>query len=124
MLRRRGYGAAKLEREVFPCWVYGFDDGDLLGTSPMLQLFLASDGVQNILEMLVVDQAVDVVESGVGSWPGFSVDREPPGKTVGDSDVEVAGAAGEDVDPEVVFASHREKGNSVGAKTEADSLRE
>jgi hypothetical protein len=52
------------------------------------------------------------------------VDREPPGKTVGDSDVEVAGAAGEDVDPEVVFASHREKGNSVGAKTEADSLRE
>jgi len=62
--------------------------------------------------MLKVDQAVNVVASRVRSGVGFPVDGEASDQGVGDADVEVAGTAGEDIDPEIVFAFHREKGNS------------
>ena len=43
---------------------------------------------------------------------------------IGESDVKVVGAAGEDIDPEIIVALHREKSNRGRAKAKADSLRE
>ena len=62
--------------------------------------------------MFVVDQAVDVVASRVRPSAGLPVDGQSSGEIVRDSDVEVAGPAGKDVDPEIVFAFHREQDNS------------
>ena len=54
--------------------------------------------------MLVVDEAAYVVFGGVGSGSFFSVLFQAEADVVGETYVETAGAAGEDVDVKVVFA--------------------
>ncbi len=90
--------------EVIPGWVFLFDQGYLLCPVPVFQFFFAVDGVQDVGEVLVVDEAAYVVFGGVGSWSFFSVLLQAEVDVVGETYVETAGATGEDVDVKVVFA--------------------
>jgi hypothetical protein len=90
--------------QVIPCWVFLFDEGYLLCSVPVFQFFFAVDGVQDVGEVLVVDEAAYVVFGCVGSGSLFSVLLYAEANVVGETYVETAGAAGEDVDVEVVFA--------------------
>jgi len=56
-------------RQVFPGGVDGFDQGDLLGAGPVLEFGFAGESVDDVLMVLVVDEAVDVVLRRVG--PGW-----------------------------------------------------
>ena len=78
--------------------------GYLLCSVPVFQFFFAVDGVQDVGEVLVVDEAAYVVFGGVGSGSFFSVLLRAEADVVGETYVETAGAAGEDVDVEMVFA--------------------
>ena len=64
--------------------------------------------------MFVVDQAVDVVASRVRPSAGLPVDGQSSGEIVRDSDVEVAGPAGKDVDPEVELSALHGREDSRG----------
>jgi hypothetical protein len=44
-----------------PRWIFRFDQRNSLGASPRLDSLFASDGVTNLVEYLVINQAVDVV---------------------------------------------------------------
>ena len=106
-----------------PGWIGFLDQSDLLRPGPVLEFLFARDGIQDVCELFAVDQSMDVVVRCVRARPRFPMGRGAIAQVVGDSDVEVAGAAGEDVDPEAVFTPH---GGRIAAKarTEADSLRE
>jgi hypothetical protein len=81
-----------------------FDQGYLLCPVPVFQFFFAVDGIQDVGEVLVVDEASYVVFGGVGSGSLFSVLLYAEADVVGETYVEAAGATGEDVDVEVIFA--------------------
>jgi hypothetical protein len=91
--------------EVFPGWIGGFDEGDLLLPGEVLQVFFARDGVVDVLEAFVVDEAVDFVFCGESIGFAIAVLAKTDEQMVGDSDVEGAGAAGENVD-EILVVSH------------------
>ncbi len=63
--------------------------------------------------MFVIDEAANVVFCGVGAEELFAVLFDAEADVVGESYVESAGAAGEDVDVEVVFAL-RHFGEDIG----------
>ena len=90
--------------EVFPGGVGALDQFDLLLAGESLELGFARNGVVDVLEELVVDEAVDGVACGVGVGFGGAVSGYAVEEMVGHADVEVSRAAGEDVDPEAVFA--------------------
>jgi hypothetical protein len=72
----------------------------------MLEFFLARDGAADVAEVFKIHQAMDIVVRGMRSGDRFGVRGDSTAQVVGHADVEVTGAAGEDVDPEVVFALH------------------
>jgi len=72
----------------------------------MLEFFLAGDGAADVAEVLEIHQTMDVVVRGMRSGDRLGVRSDSTAQVVGHADVEIAGAAGEDVDPEVVFALH------------------
>jgi hypothetical protein len=47
--------------QIFPGWVGGFDESDLFLTGEVFQVFLACDGVLDVLESLKVDETVGFV---------------------------------------------------------------
>jgi hypothetical protein len=51
--------------QVFPCWVFLFDQSYLLRSVPVFQFFFAGDGVADVGEALVVDETIDVIAGGV-----------------------------------------------------------
>jgi hypothetical protein len=58
------------------------------------------------LRVLVIDQPVDVVVGGMGPGARFQVNGVAEAEVVRYSDVKIPGAAGKNVDPEIVFALH------------------
>jgi len=50
-------------RAVFPCGVTLFDQADLAGTNPALDLLLTSDGVTNVRKLLEIHEARDAVHA-------------------------------------------------------------
>jgi hypothetical protein len=109
------------ERKVFPTGIGGFDQGDLLVAGPVFEVLLAGDGVEYVLEVLVIDESVDLVTRCMRSRAGFAVSSDAFVETVSDSDVEGTGSAGEDVDPEIVLALHRGKDSSDGGEYKGES---
>ncbi len=87
--------------EVLPGGVVALDQLDLLLACEVLELRFAGDGVMDVLEELVVDESVDRVSGGVCAGVGSAMGVDAVEQVVGYSDVEIARAAGEDVD--VVF---------------------
>ena len=92
----------------------------------MLQLCFPGDGIDDILEVLVIHKAVNVVASCVRSRAAFLVLRHTAAEVGRKPDVEIPRAVSKDVDPEIVFPRHaaRISGTGVPAKGKADSLRE
>ncbi len=84
--------------EVVPGGVGGFDERDLFLTGEVFQVFLAGDGVVDVLEALVIDEAVDFVFCCETVCSPFAVFADAAGKIVRNTDVKSARAAGEDVD--------------------------
>src|SRR5580698_8440603 len=99
----------------------------------MSQLLFAGDGAADVLEVFEIYETVDGVMGGVGSRDFFAMGCGAVSQVVGDADVEIARTAGEDIDPEMVFAGWH-GGMVTGlrmlgvrkarVKAEADSLRE
>jgi hypothetical protein len=99
-----------------------FDQGYFLGAVPVLQFFFACDGIWDLGEVFVIDEAADVVFCGVGAEALFTVLADAEADVVGESYIETAGAAGEDVDVEVVFAlRHVRRITGESAVGKADS---
>ena len=71
----------------------------------MLELLLASNSVIGVLVALEVHEPGDFVAGGETAWCLFAVLIDSFAKIVGDPDVENVRAVGEDVDPELIFAS-------------------
>jgi hypothetical protein len=71
----------------------------------MLEFLLASDGVVDVLEGLEVDESGDLVAGGEAARYLFAMLSYAFRQAVGYADVENVRAIGEDVDPELVFAS-------------------
>jgi hypothetical protein len=67
-----------------------FDQGYLFRSVPVFQFFFAVDGVQDVGEVFVVDEAAYVVFGGVGSGPFFSVLLQAEADVVGETYVETA----------------------------------
>ena len=93
-------------QQVFPSWVRFVDQRELVCPGEALQSVFSADGVPHVAVVLEVHEPVDVVFGCVGAAPAVAVYAEANGEVVGHAGVESAGAAGEDVDPEVVFALH------------------
>ena len=47
--------------EVFPGWIVDFDERDFFFAREVLQVFLAGDGVVDVLEAFVIDEAMGFV---------------------------------------------------------------
>ena len=84
--------------------VGGLNEFELSLAAPGLQFLFACDGVENVGEVFVVDEARDVVAGGIGARAEFFVLPYAETKVVCEADVELQRAAGHDVDPEVVLA--------------------
>jgi hypothetical protein len=93
--------------EVFPGWVVGFDERDFFFAGEVLQVFLAGDGIVDVLESFEVDKTVNFVFCGEIVCRPFAVFVEATAEIVGDANVEGAGAAGEDVDVVLMVLGHR-----------------
>ena len=90
--------------EVHPGGIHGFDESDLLGSGPVLELFFSGDRVADVGEVFEVDKTVDRVAGSVGAGDALTVGCTAPEKTVGDPEVEIARPTGQDVDPEMIVA--------------------
>ncbi len=126
------FGGGVLEGwiEVFPGGVDLLDESYLIGAGEALEFLLAGYGAADVAEVFEVDETMDGVAGGVGSGDVGAVRCCSLDELVCHADVEIARAAGEDVDPEVVLAvGHGEDGSRVvwlwvvSAATEADPLR-
>ena len=69
-------------------------------------MFLAGDGVVNLLEAFVVDEAMDFVFCCEAVCGAFAVFAEATAEIVRDTDIKSARAAGEDVDV-ILVVTHR-----------------
>jgi hypothetical protein len=100
--------------EVFPGWIETLDEFGFLVAGGLLEVLLAGDRASDVAEVFEVDEAMDCLSGGVGSWVLVLVGFCSAGQMVRHADVEVAGTAGEDVDPEVEFAGHGVEGSRGG----------
>jgi hypothetical protein len=91
-------------KDIFPGRVSSFDQFDLLRSGPSLEFFFAGDCVADIAEVFVVDESMDVVAFRVGSGGSFAVCDDSALDVISDANVKIPRTAGENVDPEVIFA--------------------
>ena len=96
--------------QIVPGGVGSLDEVDLLGASEGLELFLARDGASDITKIFEIDEAMDAVTSGVGAGVGLAMGVQAAGEGVGDADIEISRATGENVDPEMVLAAWHGEG--------------
>jgi hypothetical protein len=68
-----------------------------------LQLFFSCDCIEDVAELFKVDEPCNVVAGRVGVGMKLAVLAGAGDNVVGEANVEVPGAAGEDVDVEEVF---------------------
>lgn len=83
--------------QVFPSWIFGFDQRDFPGSRPSFDFLFALDCGADFAESLKPDETVAVVsccESGVGL---LLVLEDASAQVAGDTDVEGSASAGEDV---------------------------
>jgi len=71
----------------------------------VLEFLFASDGVVDVLIRLEVYESCDFVAGGEAARCLFAVLVNSFAQVVGDADVENVRPVGEDVDPELIFAS-------------------
>jgi hypothetical protein len=90
--------AERIGGKIFPGWVVGFDEPDFFFAREVFQILFAGYGVVSILEALVIDEAVGFVSGGETAGFACAVLGDAVQEIIGDSDVECAGSAGEDVD--------------------------
>src|SRR5215212_5839205 len=85
-----------------------FDQSNFPRPIPFLQSLFATNGVFNIIELLEINQAIDVVFL-CETLRGFGlVFERASDQIIGDADVErAAQAAGEDVNVKMALATHR-----------------
>ena len=72
--------------------------------SPVLELLLACDGAAYVAKLFEIHKTVDGVKAAVGPRESFTMGRGAAFHVICHADVEIARAAGQDVDPEAVFA--------------------
>ena len=88
----------KSSREVMPRWIFLFDKTNFLFAMPRFDLFFAGYCVPNVAEEFEMYQAEDSIPSGK-AWDGSEAVLQDTGVEItGDSGVEAARAAGEDID--------------------------
>jgi hypothetical protein len=92
------------------------DQRDFLGSVPVLQFFFAGDCVVDVVELLDVDEARDVVAGGKSTWTQFAVLEDSSPEIIGYANVESPRLAGQNVNPELVIASH---GGSIAERFSA-----
>jgi hypothetical protein len=85
--------------EVTPIRIAAFDQCDLPGSVPMLQLLLSSDGSFHAGQEFVVNQHLDTMLLGESVMDSLAMLPDPLYESAGDADIERAVVAtGEDVD--------------------------
>src|SRR5438034_891179 len=84
-------------RQVFPGGVALFNQSDLAGSNPALDLLLAGNGLTNVLQLLEVDQPSDVVLAREPGDQATLVLIHSPHDVVGDPRVQDTRATGHDV---------------------------
>jgi hypothetical protein len=67
-------------------------------------LLLPCNGAAHVTKIFEIHQTMDGVTAGVGSGDFFPMVRGPALQVVGHADVEIARAAGEDLNAEMIFA--------------------
>lgn len=88
----------KSSGEVMPRWIFMFDKTNFLFAMPRFDLFFAGYCVPNVAEEFEMYQAEDSIASGK-AWDGSEAVLQDTGVEIaGDSGVEAARAAREDVD--------------------------
>jgi hypothetical protein len=97
---------AELKEKVFPGWVGALDELDLAAAEPALQFFFAGDRVNDVCEGFEVDEAINLVFPGVPVVGAFAVLRDSDHQAIGDADVEISGAARDDVHEIGVILGH------------------
>jgi hypothetical protein len=93
--------------EVLPRWVGGPYEPDFFFAREVFQILLASEGVVDVLEALVIDEAVNSAFFGEGVCYSFAVFADSAAKIIRDTDIESSRAAGEDVDVILMVWRHR-----------------
>ena len=101
-----------MRSEVGECRILGTDQSDFLFATPGFPFFFSGDGVIDVLITLEVNEARDFVSGGKAACFSFAMLAYSLAQTIRHSDVEDVRAVGEDVDPEVIFAS-RHRGSPV-----------
>ena len=71
----------------------------------MFEFLFTGKGIVDVLEGLEIDESGDLITSGVGAGPLLAMLEDSFAKAVCHAYVENVRAVGEDVDPELVFAS-------------------
>ena len=98
------------ERQVFPSRIDAFDQRNFSASVPIFEFFFTSNCGVDVLKDLVVNKPVDLVSGRVGAGAMFAVLFDSDVKPVGEPDVELPGAAGKDVNEEVVLFPLRHGG--------------
>ena len=80
-------GLAPRRRQIFPCRILSFDQGDLLLSPPAFQLFLPSDRGLYPLEFFVVNEAMNLVVGSKSAINTFAVFSDSDAKITCDPDV-------------------------------------
>src|ERR1700694_1248338 len=105
-LSRKRHFRSPLLRQILPTGIHGLDQNNLLRPPPPLELLLAIDRFENIIETLPVDPAITLVFAGEAfDFASFVLKRSHV-QVVGHSYVESARAAGNDVDPVLLVVRH------------------
>ena len=88
---------ARISAQVNPGRICSFDQGDLLSTSPTLELLLACDGLGDVLKSLEPDEPIAVVLFGEALMLFPFVLEDSFVQVSGHADVECFSATGDDV---------------------------
>jgi len=81
-----------------------FQSAQSFFSPPALQLLLAPDRIQDVVERLVVNKPMDFVLLGKAFNRIYPVLRDAPVNIAGDANIKRAGPAGQDIGPESVIA--------------------
>ena len=105
--------------QILPPWISSFNQSNFLAPQPSLQFFLSSDSAVNIVEALVVDQAVAVIFAGKALDVSALMLERSTVDAVGHTDVEGARVTGHDVDEIFVVSHELNSARSRGERLDA-----
>src|SRR5579862_3858736 len=84
---RKSHALPRVFGKVLPARVDALDYGYLLRAPPSFQLLLPADGLQNVVEALIVDQAMAVIFAGKSRNFATLVLQHATGKTAGHTNI-------------------------------------